>query len=462
MRHFQRLLVCCLLVVLAAPAVVRAEPEIDKPEVTGEGDISGLITRITPARESVVQTRHPVIAAYFGNWGRGVAFATIQMWVNGQEVQPQIRTAALVSYRPLQPLPVGRTGVQIRVFDQGGLRADVVWAFTIQGGFIPGVPGGGYDGSGPVVTSVRPARESVVNTAQPLIAATFGDRGAGVDPNRTRLWVDGREVAPQVRTASLVQYQPPTPLPIKRIGVEVWVFDRYGNRTDVVWAFSIAGYGLPGPGVPPGGIGGDQRGPVVTSITPGREETVGNNFPVIGVSFADRGTGVAADRTRLWVNGQEVTPQIRSASRVQYRPERPLPAGRVGVQAWIFDNAGNRTDIIWAFTVSGAGVPGPGVPPGGDQRGPIVTQVTPGREETVRGNFPVIGVSFADRGTGVDASRTRLWVNGQEVTPQFRTASRVQYRPDRPLPVGRIGVQAWIFDNAGNRTDVLWAFTIVR
>jgi hypothetical protein len=352
MRHFHRMLICCLLIVLAAPAALRAEPEIDKPDVTGEGNIGGLITRVTPARESVVQTRNPVIAAYFGNWGRGVAFATIQMWVNGQEVQPQIRSAALVSYRPLQPLPVGRVGVQIRVHDQAGLRADVVWGFTIQGGFIPGGPGGGYDDRGPVVTSVRPARESVVNTAQPLIAVTFADRGAGVDPNRTRLWVDGREVVPQVRNASLVQYQPPTPLTARRIGVEVWVFDRYGNRTDVVWGFTIGGYGLPGPGgPPPGGIGGDQRGPVVTSITPGREQTVSSNFPVIGVSFADRGAGVDPSRTRLWVNGQEVTPQFRTASRIQYRPERPLPVGRVGVQAWIFDNAGNRTDVLWAFTI---------------------------------------------------------------------------------------------------------------
>jgi hypothetical protein len=357
MHRFHRLLVCCLLIVLAVPAALRAEPQIDKPDVTGEGTVSGLITRITPARESVVQTRRPVIAAYFGNWGSGIAFSTIRMWVNGQEVAPQIRNSSLVSYRPFQPLPLGRIGVQIQVHDQGGLRADVVWAFTIQsdsGGGFPG-GGGGYDDQGPIVTSVRPAREGVVNTAQPLIAVTFADRGAGVDPNRTRMWVDGREVAPQVRNASIVQYQPPTPLPAKRIGVEVWVFDRSGNRSDVVWAFSIGGYGgnpgvgIPGVGVP--GVGGDQRGPVVRSVTPGREETVNNAFPVIAVTFADRGTGVDPSRTRLWVNGQEVAPQVRTGQTIQYRPVRPLPVGRVGVQAWIYDNSGNRTDIVWAFTV---------------------------------------------------------------------------------------------------------------
>jgi hypothetical protein len=347
MQALHKLLVCCLLIVLAVPLTLSAEPLIERPDVTGEGDASGLITRFTPPREAVIQTRRPVIAAYFGNWGNGIAFARIRMWVNGQEVNPQVRTAQLVSYRPFVPLPLGRIGVQLQIFDQNGLRADVIWAFTIQGDDGSILPGGGTDYQGPIITSVRPARESVVNTNQPTITATFADRGAGVDPNRTRMWVDGQEVAPQVRNASIVQYQPRNPLPPRRIGVEVWVFDRYGNRSDVVWAFSVGGFG----GGLPGGGGIDQQGPVVTSINPGREEAVGNRFPVIAVTYADRGAGVDPGRTRLWVNGQEVAPQIRSTTRLQYRPLAPLPIGRIGVQAWIYDHSGNRTDVVWAFTV---------------------------------------------------------------------------------------------------------------
>jgi hypothetical protein len=239
MKAFHRIVAGMLLLALLLPPTVAGQGQepLDRPEVTGPsgGFEAGLVTRITPRREAVVYTRRPVIEAHFSHWRRGIAGARIRMWVNGQEVRPQIRTASMVQYRPQQRLPLGRTGVQIHVFDRGGMRASVLWAFTIQrrGG------GGGGDEQGPIVTSLSPSREARVPDRQPVISVTFTDRGTGVDPDRTRLWVNGQEVRPQLRTQRMIQYRPPRPLNSSRTGVQVWVFDRLGNRTDVLWAFTI-------------------------------------------------------------------------------------------------------------------------------------------------------------------------------------------------------------------------------
>ncbi len=93
--------------------------------------------------------------------------------------------------------------------------------------------------------------------------------------------------------------------------------------------------------------------PVFTRLEPEPNTAVAAARLVITANFGDRGpSGVNIDRTRIWVDGQEVRGTGSTATSVTYIPAAPLPAGRHRVQVFIVDLAGNEASTTWTFVVN--------------------------------------------------------------------------------------------------------------
>lgn len=110
----------------------------------------------------------------------------------------------------------------------------------------------------PAIISRTPEPNSAVNNARPNIVVRFEDQGTGIDPDATRLLVNGDNVtADATIAADRISYTPPQRLS-GTVQVGVRLVDRAGNRTDSTWTFRIA----------------EQVGSLIQSVTVGPSTTL--------------------------------------------------------------------------------------------------------------------------------------------------------------------------------------------
>lgn len=96
----------------------------------------------------------------------------------------------------------------------------------------------------------------------------------------------------------------------------------------------------------------DTAAPVVTGRFPQPGTVVNNTRPNIFITYADQGSGVDSQATRLMLNGQNVTGSATiTETAISYVPPSNLNAGTVTVRAAIRDRAGNQTNDEWGFTI---------------------------------------------------------------------------------------------------------------
>lgn len=91
-------------------------------------------------------------------------------------------------------------------------------------------------------------------------------------------------------------------------------------------------------------------------------------------------------------------------------------------------------------------------------RAPRVVRRTPATGDAVRG---VLSVRYVDErgGTGVDASRTRITVNGIDMTTRARVTPFTLQVRDTALPMGNLAVSVTVRDRAGHATTSRWSVT---
>jgi hypothetical protein len=90
---------------------------------------------------------------------------------------------------------------------------------------------------------------------------------------------------------------------------------------------------------------------------------------------------------------------------------------------------------------------------------PQIVQRFPEKGQTVYTTRPNILLAFNDTGSGIDPARSRLLVNGQNVTARVSiTDTTLAYSPPEAL-VGRVQVRVILADKAGNVTEEEYTFT---
>ena len=94
----------------------------------------------------------------------------------------------------------------------------------------------------PKVTDLSPARGATVESDRPLIYATVSDAGGiGIDPNATRISLDGADVTDAATvTPVFVSVKPAQPLAAGRHTVRLALTDKAGNTEAADWDFTVS------------------------------------------------------------------------------------------------------------------------------------------------------------------------------------------------------------------------------
>jgi hypothetical protein len=283
---------------------------------------------------------------------------------------PAVATASGISYQAIGLL-AGPHAVVVEVSDKFGNPATPLsWSFTVET-------------TPPTISAVEP--EGEIGDATPTISATYSDGGTGIDVNSVVLKLGG-EILQASPTVSGVSYKVLTPLKVGvTYKVEVEVADKAGNSASGSSTFSL-----------------ETDPPEISGTKP--KGTVSEDDAAAGIlvsaDLSDDGSGVDASSVAMWINGEAVNVEATTES-AQYTA-KDLGYGDYTVRLVVADNLGNTADESWNFSVD-------------DSTPPTVTVVSP-KQDSVVGIRPVIKISYADEGSGVDLTSISVKVDDKAVT----------------------------------------------
>jgi hypothetical protein len=194
------------------------------------------------------------------------------------------------------------------------------------------------------------------------------------------------QVMPATVTESQVSYAVLTPLKLGvTYQVAVQVADRAGNIASGDSTFSL-----------------ESTPPDIASTKPTgtvSEEEAASGI-VVSANLSDDGSGIDPDSVMMWLDGEVVDADATTSS-VSYMA-RGLVYGDHNVRLVVADMLGNTADEAWKFSVD-------------DSTPPTVTVVSP-KQDSVVGVRPVIKISYADEGSGVDLTSISVKVDDNAVT----------------------------------------------
>jgi hypothetical protein len=121
---------------------------------------------------------------------------------------------------------------------------------------------------------------------------------------------------------------------------------------------------------------------------------------VISAKFSDDGSGVNPGSVMMWLDGKVLDVDATTEG-VQYTAAG-MSYGDHNVRLVVADMLGNTADTAWEFSVE-------------DSTPPSVTVVSP-KQDAVVGMAPVIKISYADEGSGVDLTSITVKVDDKSVT----------------------------------------------
>ena len=314
-----------------------------------------------------VQSVDVAVSANYSDSGSGIDQSTALMKVDGVAVAAT-PSASGISYQATGLLAGDHT-VYVEVADRFGNVGSRSWSFKVEE-------------DPPTISAVEPDGE--VNEATPTISASYGDAGSGIDVSSVVLKLGG-QILPAVATETGVSYKVLTALELGvTYKVEVEVADKAGNVASDGSTFSL-----------------ETDPPEISSTKPSgtvSEEDAAAGI-LISAKLADDGSGVDPDSVVMWVNGEAVAADASTES-VQYTANG-LNYGDYNVRLVVADMLGNSTDESWSFSVD-------------DSTPPTVTVVSP-KHDSVVGVRPVIKISYADEGSGVDLTSISVKVDEEAV-----------------------------------------------
>lgn len=264
----------------------------------------------------------PELAASFADSGSGVDVRTLEVELDGVAIGAQVAASASgFSFRPTQPLSEGPHTLVVRVADAAGNRASAQTAFVTR--------------TPPEVLTQEPPGGFLPPGAQPVIAATFGDVGSGIDPAAIRLSLNGTDVTSAAQIgAGDIRYVVAAPLADASHVVQLRLADRAGNVTESSWRFTT------------------QVPLSITAMSPRDELLPPASRPPIRARIGAGGSSLDRSTVRLVVNGDDVTARAQwNADEIVYQPVQALAEGPYTVYLEATDQAGILVNAVWGFEV---------------------------------------------------------------------------------------------------------------
>lgn len=387
-------------------------------------DSRGLtISQQMPAQDSVLAADSlPRISAAFSGDGISAMTGKTVLTLDGANVTASATVSAgAIVYAAPTALAEGTHKVVLSVTDNRGIVSEAAWSFVTR--------------TAPEIVATAP-NDQLLGAQSPVrITASYRDIGAGIDLAATRLSMDGVDVTAQAQhDASGLVLGPAAALPQGLHVMTLTVADKAGNTAAATWRFTI-----------------DSGAPVVEGQAP-KDTLVTSATPRITAAYKDSGelgTGIDPARIRLYVDNIDVTSAAQAgASGIAYTPAGLLAGGTHTVRLSVPDMAGNVTESVWSFTV--------------DAEGPLVSaSLMPAPDSVLPlDETPVISAAYSDSGSGVNASRVTLMLDGAAVTGLAQvSATGIRYTPAQALTEGPHAIVLTVVDNGGNTVDKAWNFT---
>ena len=325
--------------------------------------------------------------------------------------------------------PLGTHTVTIVAESTGG-SATLTWEFTIVH----------PDTKPPEVVTYSPL--GIIRTDRPILAATVSDESgfardgitlilAGVPGNQG----SGRRSSPTSTTVTFTPSISVTPGPYT---ARLTVVDRYNNRTEAEWQFTVEL---------------DERPPSITTTAP--HGVIRSDKPIITVSANDDMSGVDTieiglrDGNNASVGGVTTVRSDKTAA--TFTPNASLKDGIYTVDVKATDVAGNEAASKWQFTVELDTIP------------PSILLTRPSQEHT-ENRRPVISATYTDDMSGVDADSVKLWLDGSAVEPDELSDTQVIFTPKFDLAFDQHTVKLEVSDTAAtpNTATQEWTFYVER
>ena len=326
--------------------------------------------------------------------------------------------------------PLGTHTVTLVAESTGG-SATLTWEFTI---IAP-------DTTPPQIVTYSPS--GIIRTDRPVLAVTVSDESgfkrdgitlilAGVPGNQG----SGRRSSPTSTTVTFTPSIAVTPGPYT---ARITVIDRYNNRTEAEWQFTVEL---------------DETPPAITTSSP--HGIIRSDKPIVSVSASDDRSGVDSieivvkdDGNNLPVNG---TTSVRSdKTAATFTPIMPLHEGTYTVDVKVMDVAGNQAASKWQFTVELDTIP------------PTVLITRPSQEHT-ENRRPIISATYTDNLSGIDVDSVKLSLDGSTIEPDEVSETQVIFTPKFDLTFDIHTVTLEVSDTAPtpNTATQEWSFYVER
>jgi parallel beta-helix repeat protein len=368
----------------------------------------------SPANGSLVPESGTIYVTY-ADATSSIVTPLCQLILNGMDVSASAsfgQNAMAYDYG----MPTGTVDVSIYIEDCCGYSAWLNWSFEV-------------DAQAPSVDIISPAGGSCVNSASPVIAASYSDGGAGIDLSRVRVYVDGADVSASASIAASSLSYTPAALAEGEHTALVVVFDNAGNSANVSWTFCV-----------------DTAPPALVAFTPPRGTMTASTEIPVSFTVWDANSGVDASSAVMTVDGSPVAFATAGGQSAGYTLSytAALADGEHTVAVTVRDLLGNEATYSTSITV--------------ETGKPAISGLIPSGGSLVATGTPTVSASFSDP-NGIDASSVTVVVNGIDVTAGA-AISESGFSWTGSLPDGVRSVQVSVSDTLGNEASASWAFTI--
>lgn len=145
------------------------------------------------------------------------------------------------------------------------------------------------------------------------------------------------------------------------------------------------------------------------------------------------------------LDGQNINAQVQTNTNIlSYTPSQMLAEGVHILSISIKDKTGNVVTQTVSFKTSTP---------------PVITAQTPKDTFVSGGTAPTIAASFSDIGSGIDATKVKLLLNGTDVSALSQiSATGINFTVSQALPDATHLVKLTVADKAGNSTTSEWQF----
>jgi hypothetical protein len=367
-----------------------------------------------------IQSVDVAVSASYSDAGSGVASA--RMRIDGVVVSATA-LASGISYQATGLLAGDHTAY-VEVTDEFGNVGSQSWSFKVEE-------------TPPTIGAVEPSGE--ISDDTPGLSASYSDSGSGINVRSVVLKLNGVVLDAASITESQASFQILQPLELGvTYKVSVEVADKAGNRATGDASFNL-----------------ETTPPEITSTKP--IGTVSEEDAAAGVmvsaKLSDDGAGVNPDSVLMWLDGDPVSADATSES-VQYMA-KGLGYGDHTVRLVAADMLGNTADTNWDFSVA-------------DSTPPTVTVLSP-KQDGVVGVKPLIKISYADDGSGVDLTSINVKVDDNPVmatamAPAKPSGAKVVSAGEASYEVslgyGSHTLTVTVKDVAGNEATAEVSFTV--